>query len=219
MLERMLLAPLRPDVFVHTWDVSGQTHKQHAQRTVIHSRGARAEERISYAELESLYRPCKAVIEPFPRNGTSTLAGVSVPQRLLEAEPVHHKGSLPMFYKIWACNQLKVAWERARGFRYDIVIRLRPDLLLGAPLPDHVLRPGPVLWHSNYAVDPAKQVSDKFAVASSENMDHYASVWNHLAEYWRNPLGDHPPDTHRVGERLLWQHTDAAPYETRTFTM
>ncbi len=49
-LQRMLLAPLRSDVFVHVWDLSGETHKRHEQGAAIHSRGQPATERFTYAD-------------------------------------------------------------------------------------------------------------------------------------------------------------------------
>merc|ERR1719436_1096342 len=106
---------------------------------------------------------------------------------------------MPNSYQMWAGNLLKRSAERARGFRYALVLRLRPDLLLLAPLPAAVLRPcSGTLWHADYEIDPGFQVSDKLSVASSEVMDYYTSVWPRLRAYWKRPLGSDPPFTIRI---------------------
>jgi hypothetical protein len=140
------------------------------------------------AELDDLYSPCGAEVEPFPNNGYDEFRGVKRP-RLLRMKYLDEftRSSIPNFYKIFAANALKCESERRRGRLYDAVIRLRPDLELLEPIPAVVLFPSPqlastaqVVHSSLFMIRATNQVSDKLAVGPSAAMDYYASVWNHL---------------------------------------
>lgn len=50
-------------------------------------------------------------------------------ERLDLSFPHKDGNSLRMLYKMWRCNRLKRAAEKARGRRYDVVVRLRPDFM------------------------------------------------------------------------------------------
>jgi hypothetical protein len=209
-LTENVLEPLAPDVFVHTEESVGITNRLNLQASGQgEGRGT-----VTRETIERLYEP-KAVeiTPPFSAADRREFEGVRVPDELIEAEPDHWQGNIPNFYSIYRCNELKREWEREQGFRYDVVIRLRPDLRVPAELPPEVLSTPGTLWHTH--VTPF-QVSDKLAVSSSENMDYYASVWEELGEYWADPLGE-TPEEHRVGERLLKQHMDRSDIDVQRF--
>ena len=67
-------------------------------------------------------------------------------------------------------------------------------------------------------MNPKIQVSDKFALSSSENMDYYTSVWDYLNEYWADPLGDGNWEDVRVGERLMRYHMEQSDIPYRPFS-
>jgi hypothetical protein len=209
-LVENVLEPLDPDVFVHTEETVGITNRMELQAS------GRGDDRgtVTRETIERLYDP-KAVeiTPPFSAADRREFEGVRVPSELIEAEPDHWQGNIPNFYSIYRCNELKREWETEHGFRYDVVIRMRPDLLVPAELPAEVLSNPEALWHTHVT---SFQVSDKLAVSNSENMDYYASVWEELGEYWADPLGD-SPERHRVGERLLKQHLDRSEIDVRRF--
>jgi hypothetical protein len=209
-LVENVLKPLDPDVFVHTEETVGITNRMKLQ-----ARG-RGDDRgtVTRESIERLYEPKRVEITPpFSAADRREFEGVRVPSELIEAEPDHWQGNIPNFYSIYRCNELKREWETERGFRYDVVVRMRPDLLVPAEIPSRVLSNPETLWHTH--VTPF-QVSDKLAVSSSENMDYYASVWQTLDEYWADPLGERP-ERHRVGERLLKQHLDRSDIDVQRF--
>jgi hypothetical protein len=199
------------DVFLHVWEKNGSSPKEGTTDK---------DESVTIDELTDLYDPTEVVIEASHPTDSVMLKGIKIPDELIQAEPIHHKGSLPMFYKIYACDQLRQEHEKRNGFKYDAVIKLRPDFIIKKPLPAEVLENLHFLWHSSRMLDPTFQVSDKFAVSNSANMTYYSSVFSKLPEYWQEPLGrDHEENEHRVGERLLKYHMEQSEIICKPFKM
>ena len=204
------LLPLSPDVYIHTWDETGVTTKKPTKKT-------RSQE-VNRKTLEKLYSTNHIIIEKFNESYTDNLDGISVPKILKDNEPVHYKGSLPMYYKIYMCNDMKRKYEIENNFKYDRVIRLRPDLSIKEYLPGHVLEDEEHLLHSDYLINQDFQVSDKFAIGTSNIIDYYSSVFIKLNDYWSSPLGVPACNkNHRVGERLMKHHMDISSIRTRAF--
>ena len=211
-LYENLLQPVTPDVFIHTWRNTGISHKEADTGEV--------DETVSENILQDLFSPVETVIEDFRSEYTDSIGTVRVPEILKASEPVHYRGSLPMYYKMSECNRLKCEHEQKKGFHYDRVIRLRPDLALKERLPGEFYIDDEKLWQSDYMITQSFQVSDKFTFGASHVMDYYTSVYNRLNEYWQNPLGE--PDSekkHRVGERLMKYHMDVSGFEVETFSI
>jgi len=213
-LREYLLDSLQPDVFIHTWSDTGLSPDRSCFTFGKHS-----DLRVTAVDLEQAYRPRKVVVEEFPEGGSRTLFGISVPPLLSEKEPTHYRGALPMFYKMYACNQLKIEEEKILGQPYDVVVRMRPDILLGEPMPFGRLTSAAGVWFSDLMVDTEFQVSDKLAFGQSSMMDAYCSVWEHLAGYWRNPLGEGDWKSHRVGERLMKHHLQSIELKAIPFSI
>lgn len=210
-LEKNILRSLNPDIFIHTWANSGIVTKANSK-----VKNSFTEEAVQYSTLEKIYNPKKSVIEVFKEEYFYEKGDVKVPSELKQAT-IHYKGNIPMFYKIKKCNDLKREYEKENNFRYDIVIRLRPDLAIKEPIPQKILETPDTLWFSDYAINTNFQVSDKFALSNSPNMDYYCSVWNKLSEYWKKPLGDGKKENYRVGERLIYHHMKESKIPYRPF--
>ena len=96
------------------------------------------------------------------------------------SEPVEDSNSLRMLYKLWRCNQMKVRRERDNGRRYDVVVRLRPDVV------PH-LTPEMLEFVSadesgrRYFLPEGRMradyLNDVAAASGSEAADHYASLF------------------------------------------
>lgn len=228
-LKRFVLDPLHPDIFVHTWRNSGCTNKMDEILARRYNRFIRRftafefpESEVTYEELEILYAPRKAVIEEFVDSYTNELAGIRVPEVLKQKEPKHYRGSLPMFYKMKQCNELRRTYEKEHDFQYDIVIRLRPDLMFEEPIPPYVFEERGILHYEQGSPSPLSNhinFNDKFAISCPEFMDYYSGAWNFLPEYWQEPLGDGSWEKHRVGERLMMYHMSRAPFAAKMFHM
>ncbi len=89
-LKKYLIEPLNPDIFIHTWETIGASHKEDL---VVH-------DLVSEPELLEMYQPKSLIIESNPKNSNLKLHGKSIPDELVKAEPIHHRSALPMFYQI-----------------------------------------------------------------------------------------------------------------------
>lgn len=208
-LRENIIEPLNPDIFIDTWKKPGGTTK---------AGGITSDQTpVTEKTLRRLYSPESFKIEPFKNEYFTEKDGVSVPTRLQE-HTKHWKGNIPMFYKMKGCNNMKSDYEEENGFTYDLVLKIRPDLVVREEIPKEVLRNPNILWHSECMINDGVQVSDKFAISSSENMDYYTSVWENLNEYWENPLGDGEWKDVRVGERLMRHHMAQSSIEVQSFS-
>lgn len=211
LLYKNILVPLNPDVFIHTWSNSGVSNK-------VKSGIDRESRDISESVLHEMYTPEMMVIEDFEAGFTDSIDGISVPEILKEHEPLHYKGSLPMYYKMYQCNELKKTYESTNNFEYDRVIRMRPDLAFYEHFPDVLFGIDDYLWHSDLMIDQSFQVSDKLAFGNSKVMDYYTSVYRMLKKYWETPLGEPGiKRKHRVGERLMKYHMDISDIQVNSF--
>jgi hypothetical protein len=84
-----------------------------------------------------------------------------------------------MFYKITKCNQLKKQHEDAHNFKYDIVVRLRPDI----SFQNHVIfsRDRDKIFIPN-GYDYGG-VCDQFAYGSSDLMDKFCDLFPNIKKY------------------------------------
>jgi tetratricopeptide (TPR) repeat protein len=89
--------------------------------------------------------------------------------------------SLRMLYKIWRCNELKRVAERQRGRPFDVVVRIRPDILpaLDADVFAKVMndRDPPVALFHNGQPD-ANYLDDVIAVSNSAVADGLAMLFS-----------------------------------------
>lgn len=186
-VKNNILDKLDCDVFIHTWDIMGLSYRfTDASLYAVETR--RLAERI-----KNLYNPKKFVME-------QTKTFIATP--LMHARQLDHRdipGILSMFYKIEACNQLKIDYENENNFKYDCVIRFRGDLYMETGLPidsttnlNHLFIP----VFGNFG-----GVCDQFAYGSSSIMDTYASLYSNITKYMQAGAPMNP-------ERLLQFHVD-----------
>lgn len=214
-----LFQVLQPDIFVHTWDRVGVTHKTEQLADPAASFAA-ADRIVSENLLQNCYTPRAQIIEPFLGEYYTRLGNVSAPAPLAEAEPIRYKGALPMTYGMKKALKLMQQAERDDGQPYDIVVRLRPDITVLEPLPPSLLEQPDTLWWPLWPnLDPAAQVSDKLAFSSSCNMAYYLSLFDYLPRYWQDPLGAGSWAAIMVGERIMRRHISAAPFPDQPFEL
>lgn len=210
-LKKHILEPFNPDVFIHTWSKTGIVTKVKLLSIF------QGNQQVTEKELQKMYSPKNMVIEDFHNSYLEEIEGVRYPEILTKYVPPPGRASLPMYYKIKKCNDLKCEEENKNNFKYDLVIRLRPDLNILEPLPGEVLDNSHILWHSGKYIDTGFMLSDRFAVSNSQNMDYYSSVFDKLNEYWQDPLGNDGWKTYRIAERLIKQHMDFSDIEVKPF--
>lgn len=96
-------------------------------------------------------------------------------------KPERDKGSYSMFYSLYKANQLKKEYEQENNFKYDIVVRLRLDILAFTTLKQ-------ILRHISFIGDLNNKVyipnhhhsvgiNDQIAVGNSEIIDIYSDIY------------------------------------------
>ena len=129
--------------------------------------------------------------------------------------------SMRMLYKIWRCNELKRVAEKARGRRYDAIIRFRPDIIPTITNLRQLLdgiRPG--LVHIPGARDG--YLDDVLCISCSEDADTYASLFGKALlspkRSWKMihfSLADHLKDSRLQAEATDHQRIDLAQSRQR----
>ena len=212
-LKKYIIKPYNADVFISTWDDPGVNHG-----LISMNKNSKISEKI----LNRYYSPVDINIESFKDEYFNHLHGVSLPDELKQYDYINSRSALPLYYHIYKCNKLKLSYEKLNSFKYDIVIRIRPDLFISEKILSLTMfknyNEKDTLYMSDYAIDSSYQLSDKFAFASSAIMDVYSSVFSSLSDYWKYPLGDNKHwKNYRVGERLMKYHIEKNDLKYKLF--
>jgi hypothetical protein len=181
-LEKNVLDICNPDIFISSEETIGYNNQ---------TNGGRGDEHLIYVplnivNLEQLYHPKKILIEQRQKYSI---------QKYMHRLGHGSRGAeqmFGMFYGINKANQLKIEYEKENNFRYDVVIRCRPDLFFDSPLDRNELENslhGGVYFpkFGNYS-----GLNDQFAFGNSSNMDLYARVYNNLDVHFNSGCIWHP---------------------------
>jgi len=189
-LKKYILDPFKPDIFIHTWDEIGGCTIEETKNV----------EKIDEKDIKKFYNPKKIVIEKFYDQYYAKKNDIATPEVVLKYAP-RFKPAIPLFYKIYKCNQLKREYEQKNQFIYDMVIRLRPDIMIYDWIPDRVLENLDVLWVPWKNERGQWLVKDTFVISNSEIIDKYSQVWEHLKRYWEQPLCGEKYPLDKLNER------------------
>ncbi len=122
-------------------------------------------------------------------------------------------GTLSMYNKIYLANQLKINYENEKNFKYDYVIRIRPDLLIKEYLPTKFFNTintntinmpiiSPIFRYYGYP--------DFMAIGTSQSMDVFSDVFIHLIKNEQN--------TCNVSETLLYKYLNEKNINVNIYT-
>ena len=184
-----------PDIFIYTWRQNGKSARG----------GEENNEDITYDELNRLYKPKGVVIEEYKNSYLYELEGVTYPESI-KKKSVETKSvtSIPMFYTMYKCNNLRKKYNK----NYDIVIRIRPDLILPSDINYRTIFNMIIENGENvFITDQFNhfQFSDRLFISNPEHNDYYCSIFSKLNGYWEFPIRN---NVMLVGERLMKFHMD-----------
>lgn len=179
-----------PDVFIHTWDDLGfsrnvaikQEYDAPAKELVARNKkygNSKGEFYRGTPPIGDIYKnlePKKIVIESYQdvENEIYQFADTIKKKHEYDYPP----SLISQLRKINLANKLKKEYEEENNFTYDIVIRIRPDVIF---FYDLVIK-NPEIVHTPLAYS-YKIISDIFAYSTSSNMDKYCSLYERLGEY------------------------------------
>lgn len=159
-IQRMIIEPNNPDVFIHTWnDLDGS---------------------LNYP-IRKLYQP-KILKAENQKNWINRHMNLD---RMMasHARSYHRDKFVEMLYSSWystqQANLLKEQYRLQHNIRYTHVIRCRFDLHFSTPIDCIHFNPN-VLHVSNKWLPEEEMVDDRFGFASNEIMNLYCSGFNLL---------------------------------------
>lgn len=163
------------DIFIHTWDKLGFSCPYKTDHTLNDTN-------TKLNSINNTYNPKKIIIEPSSFIEELKLHGNEYAPHLRN-EPKHVGHMASMFYKIYACNELRKKYELDAGIKYDLIIRCRSDLYFTSKINlDNIPSKTIVLPKSSSNPD---WYNDQFAIGSSDEMDLYSSFFFDIPEYFK----------------------------------
>ena len=112
-----------------------------------------------------------------------------------------------MWYSQYMANKLKIAHEQENNFKYDLVIKIRPDVaLLNQVDLKHMKQyfdkeSNLVLMSHNKRCGYGVSISDTNAITTSDNMNIYADIYNQAVDHHARGCIFHP-------ETMLAKHLE-----------
>lgn len=170
---------LNPDIFISTWSHTGFSYNSKRENIFNKRLDIQTDlyERIfdTYTNIKSLeIEDYDDWLTQLDEKTKSIMTG-----NLIGGEIIT---SPPQLYKLYKCNQLKINYESEHNFKYDVVIRIRPDLLF---LDNLVLDNLESINNINFGIPGAywpNRIYDIFFYSNSLNMDILCDVWKNLSE-------------------------------------
>ena len=176
-LNEFFIKRYNVDIFIHTWDKLG-FNCQYKSDLTLDSTTSKS------AHINNLYNPKKIIIESSSfiehlKNEANSYA----PH--LKYCPKHPGHMASMFYKIYACNELRKKYELETGINYDLVVRCRSDLMIQ----NYIRLPNKYVANKVWipkSISSQGWYTDQFAIGGPNEMDLYSSAYFDLPEYFLN---------------------------------
>lgn len=155
-------------------------------------------------------------LEPLPSSFSSGhLHGVSYPRFLKSTS----KGSLAMFYKMARGWSRMEEFEAANNIKFDVVVRVRPDLIFNKPIPEKAFLEALTNQFVYTGEIFPGHCDDQFAIGSRYAMSIYSDTFKNLNRYWsEKEIDKHDSDLVRCNaEQVLFQHIDINMLDVRRY--
>lgn len=110
------------DFFVHTWDT--ETLSFYNQAPVPVQTPYKVKDKKTFSDFYACYNPLVMVVEPYFLSKAASPRWAS-----WRVNPKTGRPGFALFDSIRAVNDMKKQHEEKHGFVYDIVVRIRPDLI------------------------------------------------------------------------------------------
>lgn len=184
-----IIRPLKPDVFTFLW--GGDAINADTKHDFL--AGAQY--------VEKMYHPITHIVQEQTNLPRQFINKHDVPRsRQRTIMRSRRRNCLFMFKAIYEANKLKTQYEEEQGFKYDIVIRFRPDVRVQQQLGFCGEDEDTVYTYSDRDLSYMGGCGDMLAYGTSKVMDIYSDVYNHFYEL-QEPLWDKINDK---GKSLFW---------------
>lgn len=185
-----IIDPLNADVFIHTWEVIGSpTNKTQADND-LRSTLCDQQKVIDLAQPKKIAFESDKILESFIKDSDDII----LPEEQRKFVMTHIGYHVSMFYGIYQSNQLKCKYEIENNFKYDRVIRIRPDLFWETKLVHSMFPNNDILYIPEIAQFCDEGMNDQVCIGSSSNMDIYSGIYHDIISYYRNNVTTARPE-------------------------
>lgn len=114
---------------------------------------------------------------------------------------------ISQFYSLKIVNSLKTQYEQENNFKYDVVMRMRPDIRLNRPIsPLDIDRNCINLYNWTVLGFGHLGLSDVFAMGTSELMDIYCDLYSNIKYYLTEDATYNMSDGDKQRPEYLMRH-------------
>jgi hypothetical protein len=167
------------DIFLHTWD----THGWRTEGSDITKQGFKGfdynSDKIEIEKIVEALNPKKFVVQNYIDVEDMILEKAEKLRKRKKYDIDRPENLVSMSYKVFECNKLKKSIESQENFKYDIVIRTRPDFNYQSAINFSLFDQDILHCLNKHCGDG---ISDIFAFSKSEIMDVYSEAFLHLEE-------------------------------------
>jgi hypothetical protein len=128
-----LIKKYNPDIFISTWSSPGFWSNNKSVYGV--SNRCKIFDKKDFDKIKTLLKPKEFEIEELTED--LALRFIKEADHIISTRPQPPKyrwgkkqNIIGMYYKINKCNELKKKYENKHNFKYDLVIRTRPDIII-----------------------------------------------------------------------------------------
>ena len=169
-LNRNLISSLKPDVFIHTWSL------MESRTPSWHSKHISVDIETNLEDINDAYRPVDIKIETQSKY---------TPGEDKRVDGISLLGFKYMYHSLNEANKLKLNNEHKNNFKYDIVIKIRPDIKL-----KHILTVDKFKSISNNTIlvgSNGTRAVDIINIGTSDVINTLCKIHNQIDRYFGVP--------------------------------
>lgn len=162
----------KPDIFIDTWNDEAYWDP-HSQKGIVANAPT-----IDFKKLQETYQPRMLRHEEYERYESWFI------QRANKFENFYHvpKNQISMMYKLGRGVAMMEDYMFQTGVTYDLVIRMRPDLVFNEPLPDFDPNKFYTLGYRNHM---GQGTSDMIQVGNFFTIGLFSKILHHLPQLYK----------------------------------
>ena len=179
-ISKYILKIFPGDIFIHTWDTLGNNSTK-TWWSGDEKYGQKIDDKI-IDEVNRLYDPVKISIEEQSKLLKHDFTKYN------SSRKGEFQNTFSMWHSIYSSNKLRLEYEKQNHIKYDVVFRMRFDML-----PLNTIDLNQVEDFSSLYVNKndncylVNAISDIFAYSSPEIMNKYCELYKHLEEFYLIP--------------------------------
>lgn len=173
-INTFLLQKYDCDVFISTWNTPGYW-------TPIDDKGIDdyCRETGNIEEEVSIYNPVSLEIEELSSMEDSfNDLSLKILEKGNKKRWGRNKNIIGMYYKIWKCNSLRLEAEKLNNIKYDLIIRVRPDILIKNLDIENL----DIYDNTLYGVVSKDLICDSFFFGTDKTMNAVCNIYKELEE-------------------------------------